>query len=224
MKTLSAKERFLREEKGFSLPEMITTILIMIVVFFALHSIFDMSIKVFSYGNSKAEAMENARAGLEKMEREIRQADGDALIFETRAPTEIRFGNDLDGNGVIQCPSSGPPECEEIGYEVYEIPPADPADPVTYALGRDNSSTGVNLQPVSEHVDYEDPTDTGLSFSYWGKDCGDEDPAQEECEVADPDDQIERVRIELRVRVESVAPQDATQTLITDVAIRNRGG
>jgi hypothetical protein len=199
------------------------------VVFFALYSIFDMSIKVFSYGNSKAEAMENARAGLEKMEREIRQADGDALILETRTPTEIRFGNDLDGNGVIECPNTDPedPQCEKIGYEVYEIPPADPADNPTYALGRDNSSTGDNLQPVSEHVDYVDATNTGLSFAYWGKDCGNEepdDPDQEQCDAADPDSQIERVRIELRISVENVAPQDAKQTLTTDVALRNRGG
>ena len=54
---------------------MMITIVIMIVVFFALHSIFDMSLRVFSYGNNKAEAMENARLGLEKMEREIRQAE-----------------------------------------------------------------------------------------------------------------------------------------------------
>jgi hypothetical protein len=177
--------------------------------------------------------MENARAGLEKMEREIRQANGNTLILETRTPTEIRFGNDLDGNGVIQCPNTDPdPQCEKIGYEVYEIPPADPADNPTYALGRDNSSTGTtntaaNLQPVSEHVDYVDATNTGLSFEYWGKDCGPEDPDdpdQEQCDAADLDNQIERVRIDLRISVENVAPQEATQTLTTDVALRNRGG
>jgi prepilin-type N-terminal cleavage/methylation domain-containing protein len=227
--TPSAKERFLREERGFSLTEMMVTILIMIVVFFALHSIFDMSVKVFSYGNSTTEAVENARAGLEKMEREIRQANGDAIILETRTPTEIRFGNDLDGNGVIQCPDpDDPTQCEKIGYQVYETP----AGSGNYALGRDNSSTGTtntvaNLQPVSEPVDYVDAANTGLSFEYFGKDCGDEDPDdpdQEECDAADPDDQIERVRIELRISVESAAPQDARQTLTTDVTLRNRGG
>ena len=230
MITPSAKERFLREERGFSLTEMMVTILIMIVVFFALHSIFDMSVKVFSYGNSTTEAMENARVGLEKMEREIRQADGDALILETRTPTEIRFGNDLDGNRVIQCPNTETPaQCEKIGYEVYEIPPAGSGN---YALGRDNSSTGTintvaNLQPVAEHVDYVAAANTGLTFVYSGKDCGDEvpdDPDQEECDAADLDSQIERVRIELRISVESAAPQDARQTLTTDVALRNRGG
>ncbi len=59
---------------GFTLSEMMVTIMIMIVVFFALFSIFDMSLRVFSYGNNKVEAMESARLGMEKMEREIRQA------------------------------------------------------------------------------------------------------------------------------------------------------
>ena len=57
---------------------------------------------------------------------------------------------------------------------------------------------------MSEHVDYVDATNTGLSFAYWGKDCGDEepdDPDQEQCDAADPEDQIERVRIELRINV-----------------------
>jgi hypothetical protein len=220
--------------------EMMTTIVIMIVVFFALHSIFDMSIRIVSYGNSKAEAMENARVGLEKMEREIRQADGDALIFEVWDESEIRFGNDLDGNGVIECPDPNDPTmCEKIGYQVYETS----AGSGDYTLGRDNSSTGTtntvtNLQPVAEHVDYVAAANTGLTFVYSGKDCGDEvpdDPDQEECyaaddpetvelETADPENQIERVRIELTMRVESAAPQDATQILTTDVALRNRGG
>ena len=37
--------------------------MIMIVVFFALYSIFDMSLRVFSFGNNKVEAMESARVG-----------------------------------------------------------------------------------------------------------------------------------------------------------------
>ena len=53
-----ARERLVREEGGFTLTEMMVTIVIMIVVLFALYSIFDMSIRVFSFGNDKIEAME----------------------------------------------------------------------------------------------------------------------------------------------------------------------
>ena len=59
---------------GFTLTEMMVTIIIMMIVFFALYSIFDMTLKVFSFGNNKVEATESARIGMEKMEREIRQA------------------------------------------------------------------------------------------------------------------------------------------------------
>ena len=95
VKTPSVKERFLKEERGFTLTEMMVTIMIMIVVFFALYSIFDMSLRVFSFGNNKVEAVENARLGLEKMEREIRaaiQSTADASILRpTVRSTPRRF-------------------------------------------------------------------------------------------------------------------------------------
>lgn len=138
MIALSAKERFLREEGGFSLPEMLTTIVIMIVVLFALYSVFDMSLRVYAFGNNKAEAMESARAGVEKMKREIRGAykyDSSAsqnhLFFSTASPTtaltvppttvtQLTFGNDMGGpgagNGVIECGSP----CEYITYKLTD--------------------------------------------------------------------------------------------------------
>jgi prepilin-type N-terminal cleavage/methylation domain-containing protein len=51
------RERFLKDERGFTLPEMIVTMIIMVFVLFALSGIFDMSLKVFSYGNNKVEAV-----------------------------------------------------------------------------------------------------------------------------------------------------------------------
>jgi prepilin-type N-terminal cleavage/methylation domain-containing protein len=38
-------ERVLREESGFTLPEMLVTMMVMILVFFALYSIFDMGLR-----------------------------------------------------------------------------------------------------------------------------------------------------------------------------------
>jgi Tfp pilus assembly protein PilV len=62
----------LRDEDGFTFPEVLVATTLMVVVLFALYSIFDMSIRVFSFGNDKTEAVENARLGLERMEREIK--------------------------------------------------------------------------------------------------------------------------------------------------------
>ena len=116
----------LRTEDGFSLTEMMVTVLVMIVVMFALYGIFDMGLRVFSFGNNNLEATESARLGLEKMEREIRSAypydkgnptSPDAHRFTplgmgTNPSNHITFANDLNGDRMIT------PDTEEITYDV----------------------------------------------------------------------------------------------------------
>lgn len=212
-------ERTVREEEGFTFTEMMVTIIVMVLVLFALYSIFDMSLRTFAFGNDKVEAVENARVGLEKMEREIRgaypydkgNATPDTHLFDAGTWTEtgIRFGNDLDGNLKVQCPNLAG-ACEVISYQVYQ-----PAGSSTYALGRANSVAGT-LEPVVEYVDYVSPTNTGLSFRYFQRDGTTEVfPGGTEADIG-------MVRIELRIRVDNPM-QDGTQTLTTDVALRNRG-
>ncbi len=117
-------KRFLAQEEGFTLVEMLVTIMVMVVVLFGLYNIFDMSIRVFSFGNNKVEAVENARLGLERMEREVRvaypinKAAGNDTILSTWTATEIGFGNDLNNNGRIGCVTN----CERISYRVTENP------------------------------------------------------------------------------------------------------
>ena len=236
MRALTVRERFLREERGFTITEMMVTIVIWIVVLFALYSVFDMSITAFRFGNNNVEAVESARLGVEKMEREIRQASvldrsvDPNKVFETdRNPIEIRFGNDLDGSRKIECPNGAvPPQCERIGYRVYQ-----PAGSTTYALGRDNTSTGTtntvaNLRPVVEQVDRVSATNTGLRLTYCQRLDGPDTDPNDNCltgfDLATSEANIDMVRIQLRVRVRGGNIQDATQTLSTDVAIRNRGG
>ncbi len=200
MKTLSVKERFLREERGFSLSEMLTTILIMVVVFFALHSIFTMSLRVYSFGNDKVEASENARLGLEKMEREIRQAspydktdpDIDYLFPPGGfAPDSITFGNDLNGDYTIDTAT------EEITYSVGAGPPA--------TLLR-------NGEPVVEFLQGE-----GLNLEYMDEAGNVLDPVADEAA-------IHMVRIRLDVAVDrGIQEEPVTQVLTTDVDLRNRG-
>jgi type II secretory pathway pseudopilin PulG len=218
--------RPLREEDGFTLVEILVTMIIMIVVLFALYGIFDMGLRTFSFGNNKVEALENARLGLEKMAREIRGAypydpgnttTPDTHLFDlgTWTDTQIKFGNDLDGNYKIECPNTPPPpKCAIIPYQVYQPDPDKP----TYSLGRTNSVAGT-LQPVVDNVDYVSPTDTGLKFTYFKSDGTTEVPSGGDA-VAEK--QIAMVRIELRIKVHK-GFKDATQTLKTDVALMNRG-
>jgi type II secretory pathway component PulJ len=208
------KTRLLREEGGFTLPEVLVAMTMMIVVLFALYSIFDMSIRVFSFGNDKVEATENARLGLEKMEREIRAAypynkpaGQDHLLWKPGYPAtgavppadSIAFGNDLNGNRKIECPPS--PACETITYDVYR-----PSGGATDTLGRTKSSGGIR-QPVVGYVEDVDGDGEALTFDYLDR-FG--NPATSEAEVA-------VVRVELEINV-----NDRTQTLTTEVALRNR--
>src|SRR5215210_21300 len=132
------KARLVREQGGFTLPEMVVSMVIMMVVLFALYSSFDMSIMVFSFCNNDVEATENARLGLERMEREIRAAypvdrtdpDKRYLFFSANGSTnlsndpppkamptatQITFGNDLNGDGKVACATGA---CEYITYKL----------------------------------------------------------------------------------------------------------
>ncbi|MCA1688127.1 MAG: prepilin-type N-terminal cleavage/methylation domain-containing protein [Actinobacteria bacterium] len=208
----------MRKEGGFALPEVLVAMTLMVVVLFALYAIFDMSIKVFGFGNDKVEAVENARLGLEKMEREIRAAypydkpaGQDHLLWspgypatgEIPPPDRISFGNDLDGNRKIECPPPPAPSstCETITYDVYR-----PGGGATDALGRTKSSGGVR-QPVAGYLEDVSGDGEALTFEYLDR-LG--NPATSEAEVA-------MVRIELEVGVNG-----RTQTLATQVALRNR--
>jgi type II secretory pathway component PulJ len=186
------RERFIRDESGFSLPELLVTMLMMLLVFFALHSIFDMSIRVFSFGNDKTEATENARLGLERMERELRaaypynKAAGNNTLLASGTASEVTFGNNLNSNRVID-------SNEVITYR------RGVSDPTTLIRENDGQS-----QPLVDFVQ-------GLNFEYL-------DPTGNPVAAS----VASRVRISLTVRVDRGLNQPVTQTLTTDVALKNR--
>jgi prepilin-type N-terminal cleavage/methylation domain-containing protein len=195
--------RFVREEGGFTLVEVLVTMMLMLVVMFALYSIFDMSLRVFGFGNDKTEATENARLGLERMEREIRaaypqdKASGNDTLFTTREPGKITFGNDRDMD-----PS-------DSGYRKI-----DPDEIITYRRGvsdpttliRENNTTS---DPVVQYVN-------GLTFEYLDR-YGATVPSG-----AANEKNIHIVRISLTTEVDRSLADGTTQTLSTDVALRNR--
>jgi hypothetical protein len=211
------RKRLLREEAGFTLAEMLVTTIIMIVVLSALYSIFDMGLRVFSVGNDKVEAVENARLGLEKMEREIRQAysydktDDDTTndyLFPpgTFLPNSITFGNNLNDDYVVdpgteeeityslsdeECPATLLRNGEPV-VEVLQIPPEDPDAPPPCPEG---------FEPLTfEYLDADGNTVTG-------------------------EGDIRMVRIKLEVAVDrGIGERPLIQILTTDVALRNRGG
>jgi len=219
-----ASKRIVREEAGFTLPEMLVTMMIMIVVMFALYSIFDMSIRVFSFSNDKVEATANARLGMEKMEREVRAAypvdriNGKQHVFFPSgspdpaistpvlpAQQSITFGNDIPSGGL---PNRKIDPGEAITYELRHrngsVCPATGTEGVCALVRRQGASGG--FQPVVEYV-----IPNGLTFQYLRSNLS---PA-----TAIDGTDIGVVRITLEVNVDGVE-----QTLTTDVDLRNRGG
>ncbi len=207
------RARLLRDESGFTLAEVSVTITIMIIVLFALHSMFEMSLKVYSYGHNKVEATEISRVALEKMEREIRQASAynqpsDLHLFDQRTANEIRFGNDLNGSGAIECPNSSG-RCEKIGYRLNNG-----------TLGRDSTSTGAtntlaNLRPVAENVQ-------SLTFTYYNKSGAVVAPGGTEATDPTATTYVDRVQVSLVVSVDQGIGKPGTQTITSIIDLRNR--
>lgn len=197
MRKLVAHVRLLaRDESGFTLVELMVTIMLMLTVMFALYSIFDMSIRVFSFGNDKTEAVENARLGMERMERELRAAypytklDGnpsnDTLFpnYSFDPPTRITFSNDLDGDRQVDTDT--------------------PTEQITYDLNV-SGDLERNGQSLVQSVD-------GLQFDYLRADGT----------TATNESEVQGVKITLTTQVDRGLAGPATQTLTTDVTLRNR--
>jgi len=107
------RRRLPRNESGFTLPEVLVAMTMMLTVLFALYAIFDTSVRIFRYGSDELEAAASARLGLERMEREIRASyphDG-GILLDAGGEDEITFRNR---------PDSGPPRT--ITYDLSDGP------------------------------------------------------------------------------------------------------
>lgn len=200
-------KRFLREQDGFTLPEMLVTTMVMISVLFALYNIFDMSMRVFEFANDRVNAAEKARLGLQRMEREIRVAHPvhrranqnqvfitsatNTAVTPTLSPTSITFGNELGaGNDVVDAPA------EVIRYSIA-------SSNLVRTEGTRSSETVAALGPTGS-----------LNLTYLQADGA--TPATSE-------GQVQMVGIALTI--DEGSPGDPkTQTLSTRVDLRNRGG
>ncbi|MGH3090111.1 MAG: PulJ/GspJ family protein [Rubrobacteraceae bacterium] len=195
------------DESGFTLTEVLVTIMIMIIVLFALYSIFDMGLRIFAFGNDKLEAIENARLGLERMEREIRAAHpydktaGNDDRFASYDTNSISFYNNLDDDRVITSAT------EQISYALRTSDDLSVACPTT-----DNGEVCTLVRAVGAGawqpvIEYVEPG--GLTFEY-REDGGGSASTQSEIDV---------VRMTLNVQVD-----EGSQTLTTDIVLRNRSG
>jgi type II secretory pathway component PulJ len=204
------RERMWKEERGFTLVEVLVSAMMMFGVLFALYAIFDVSVRAFGYGGDRLEAVGNARLALGRMEREIRAAypydltsdpPRSYLFLDSTNPTRpaiptatrIAFGNETGGDRKIGA-------TEVIGY---------------YLSGHDlKRSKGGSAQTLVDSV----PTD-GLRFTP----CRSADDCPPALAITD-EAEVRLLRIELAVDVRRRGQDPTTQTLVTDVYLRNRGG
>lgn len=63
-----------KKDAGFTLPELLVSVIIALLILLIISSIFSLNQKVFRKSNIKAELVQNARMTLDLMAREIRQA------------------------------------------------------------------------------------------------------------------------------------------------------
>jgi type II secretory pathway component PulJ len=152
------RRQFIREEGGFTLPEMLVSITFMIVMLFALYSVFDMSIRVYGFGIDKLEATENARLGLEKLARGLRTAypydkvnEQEHLFWTSANPatpalptsSSVTFGNDVNADRKIDVAT----------------------EPITYSLS--GNTLQRNGQPAVDFVqNAPEVVGPALSFQY----------------------------------------------------------
>jgi hypothetical protein len=163
-----------------------------------------MGLRTFSFGNNKVEAVENARLGLEKMEREVRAAypynkagiggpvNNTVIAGGIANPSNtITFGNDLDGD--------------------YQIASDTATEQIAYTL-----SGGTLLRNGEPVVEFVQDVDGGNALTFEYRDAAGATTTNEPS--------IRMVRIKLEVAVDRGIQDDpVTQILTTDVALRNRG-
>ena len=222
----------MKEEGGFTLSEMMVTITIMMIVFFALYSIFDTGVRIFSYGSNKVEAAQSARLGLERMEREIRAAypvnanDATSYLFFSANgatsnppqampdPAQITFGNERgaegEGNGQIDC--LAPDNCEYITYKLTDDANGSAAQCTDSPCDLRRVNTANPTDPGAPVVDNA-VFPGGLEFAYLKSDGV--TPATTESEIA-------KVRVSLEILVRPGTKTQARQRLTTEIDLRNR--
>ena len=197
-----------RDERGFTLPEVLVAMAMMGTVLFALYAVFDASVRVFGAGRDRVEAVQNARLGLARMERELRaayppdKAGGDTVLLESFGEEHVTFHNDLNANRRTVDPATGLAEEKER---------------ITYRASGSGVPLRSTTQPTRlvESAGDIDGDGKALTFEYLDSN-GDPVVSGGEADVA-------VVKIRLEISVGRADPREPVErSLRTSVALRNR--
>jgi len=161
MKIIRKKPLIRSGQRGFSLIELMVSMVIVSLILVSLTAVFERSGKLYTTQNVSASLQEEVRAAVEIMAREIRMAGYDPyktgeFKIEEATSTHLRFTSDVDDNGAITV--AGFPNCEQLSFRYSSS-----AESLQIICGE---STGI--QDVQTLIGGAD-TDTrvvGLDFDY----------------------------------------------------------
>lgn len=197
--------RRLAGEDGFTLPEALVAMVMMAAVLFALYAVFDAGVRVFGAGRDRAEAVQAARLGLTRMEREIRaaypqaRASGDSTLLKYFGEDRLAFANDLNGNRRTVDPATGLAEAGEG---------------ISYTTSAEGAPLR-NGRLLVESAGDVDGDGRALTFEYL-------DASGNPVESGDERD-VGLVRLELEISVDSETGGEPIERVLgTGVALRNR--
>lgn len=197
--------RRLAGEDGFTLPEALVAMVMTVAVLFALYAVFDAGVRVFGAGHDRAQAVQAARLGLTRMEREIRaaypraRAEGDTTLLKDFGEDRLAFGNDLNGNRRTIDPATGLAEAGEG---------------ISYTLDAEGTPLR-NGRLLVESAGDVDGDGRALTFEYLDA-SGDPVGRGDE-------ENVSLVRMKLEISVNSQAGREPVERVLrTGVALRNR--
>ena len=192
-------------EAGYTLPEALVAMVLTAAVLLALYAIFDAGVRVFGAGRDRTEAVQAARLGLTRIEREIRaayprdKAAGDETLLAGYGEERLLFYNDLNGHRRTVDRATGL---------------AEPGEGISYTLG----AAGAPLRNGRLLIDTAADVDgdgRALTFAYLD--------ANGNPVVTGDESDVALVRVELEVSAGAGAAEEPVQHVLrTTVALRNR--
>lgn len=149
-------KKIIRDNRGFTLAELLVAIIIGILILSIITSTFILNQKVIRKSNTKAELAQNARITLDLMAREIRQANEIVTVLpitDSSAPAELEFedGHTATQIQYIRYYLNGTNLKRQIKVYYFD------ATPLTYVFWDDvdpfgpPSSTTLDDQIIGEH-------------------------------------------------------------------------
>ncbi len=95
-----------RGTAGFSLAELLVSLAVLGCVLAGTYTLLQAGLDAYAFGAARIEAQQSARAALERMVKELREAGydptGAGIAAVTIAePQRVRFQRDLNGNGIV---------------------------------------------------------------------------------------------------------------------------